>query len=491
MWRRIVVIEMTSARNAIKIGAAFFSLMVVWSLITPLFSGPDEPSNFIRSAAVVRGEWVGENYPASIQKSYWTTYVQIDPQFGTANAIPWCFVWLPANPGCGDAVEDAPVVDIPTWTNMGRYPPLPFVLSGIGTVFGATNLSVHMARIMTSFVCALLIAYSAYAILRRKQSLLGLLVALTPGTIFLASAMNPSAIEICSAIALWSILPSVHQGQVNDRIIQQAFIVAGVLLIATRPIGIAMYVVISVISWLAFGSMKFFLIIKANKVALSLHLLTATFMAWWYVAVYSYQTSPSLTVGTEKVSITTQITQSMSHIPELLDNFVGNFGWLDTPIPRGALWLYVFSVSVFVINALSQLGKRSAQVLVLLSMTVICIAIAIDLNFYAMFGWFGAQGRHIAPILVGVPLLIAIQSSFGNRLQIAIVTGWTVTMVWAGLGALRRYTVGINGSHAFSMLANRTWNPASGFWISVLLLVAASVLVATTVLSSRRALADQ
>ena len=214
-------------------------------------------------------------------------------------------------------------------------------------------------------------------------------------------------------------------------------------------------------------------------------------MAWWYVAVYSYQTSPSLTVGTEKLSITTRITQSMSHIPELLDNIVGNFGWLDTPIPRGALWLYVIGVAVFVFTALSQLGKRSAHVLILLSMTVICSSIAIDMNFYAMFGWFGAQGRHIAPILVGVPLLITTQSSVGNRLQIAIVTVWSVTMVWAGLGALRRYTVGVNGSHAFSMIINRTWNPVIGFWMSVLLLVAATAFVATTVLSSRRALADQ
>ena len=483
--------EKIAARNAIKIGAAFFSLMVVWSFLTPLFSGPDEPSNFIRSAAVVRGEWAGENYPASIEKSYWTTYVHIDPQFGTANAIPWCFAPFPEKPGCGIAVEDAPVVDIPTWTNMGRYPPLPFVISGIGTVFGATNLSVFMARAMTSIVSALLIACSAYAIMRRKQSLVGLLVALTPGTIFLASAMNPSAIEICSAIAVWSILPSIYAGQVHDRIIQYIFIVAGVLLIATRPIGIAMYVFVSVISWVAFGSTKLIPFIKANKVALLIHSLTAVLMAWWYVAVYSYQTSPSLTAGAEKVSISTQFTRSMNHIPELLDQVVGNFGWLDTPIPRGALWLYVLCAAVVIIAALNQLGKRSALALTVLSATVVCVCIAVDINFYAMFGWFGAQGRHIAPILVGVPILVATQSNFGTRLQIGIVTGWSVAMVWAGLGALRRYTVGVNGNNAFSMFTERTWNPSIGFWVSTILLVATTVLVAKTVISSRQALADR
>jgi len=185
--------------------------MTVWSFLTPLFSGPDEPSNFIRSAAVVRGQLVGENYPVSIEKSYWTTYVHIDPQFGTANAIPWCFAPFPEKPGCGIAVENAPIVDIPTWTNMGRYPPLPFAIFGLGTVFGATNLSVYVARAITGLASALLIACSAFAIMHRKQSLVGLLVAITPGTIFLASAMNPSAIEICSAIAMWSILPSIFQ----------------------------------------------------------------------------------------------------------------------------------------------------------------------------------------------------------------------------------------------------------------------------------------
>ena len=108
-----------------------------------------------------------------------------------------------------------------------------------------------------------------------------------------------------------------------------------------------------------------------------------------------------------------------------------------------------------------------------------------------MFGWFGAQGRHIAPTLVGVPLLVATQSRFGNRLQIAIITGWSVAMVWAGLGALRRYTVGVNGNNALSMFTERVWSPSGGFWVAVLLLVVATALVATTFLSSRQALADQ
>ena len=460
--------------------------MVAWSFLTPLFSGPDEPSNFIRSAAVVRGEWIGENYPASIEKSYWTTYVDIDPQFGVANSIPWCFAPFPEKPGCGIAIEDASVVDIPPWTNMGRYPPLPFVISGIGTVFGPTNLSVYMARAMTSLVSAALVACSAYAIMRRKQSLAGLLIAITPGTVFLASAMNPSAIEICSAVALWSILPSIHQDGCKDHAIQKIFIIAGVLLIATRPIGVVIYVIVSLISWMAYGNAIPVSFFKANKHAIITHGVAAGLMVWWYVAVYNFQTTPSLTAGSEKFSLTTQLAQSLKHIPELLDHVVGNFGWLDTPIPRGALWLYAFGTAILVAASMKKIAQRKILALILLLMAVICMSIAIDVNFYAMFGWFGAQGRHIAPVLVGLPLLAFSQFAFGNRIRIVVTITWWVVMVWAGLGTLRRYTVGIIGDNTFSMLTERTWNPTGGFWFSVLLLVAATALVAMVVFSCQR-----
>ena len=289
-----------------------------------------------------------------------------------------------------------------------------------------------------------------------------------------------------SAVALWSILPSIHQDESKDHAIQTIFIIAGVLLIATRPIGVVIYVMVSVVSWLACGNAKPVSFFKANKPTLITHGVAAALMVWWYVAVYIFQTSPSLTAGSEKLSLTTQLTQSLKHIPELLDHIVGNFGCLDTPIPRGALWLYVIGTAILVATSMKKIGQRKLLALILLLMTVICMSIAIDMNFYGMFGWFGAQGRHIAPVLVGLPLIMFSRFTFGNRIRFAVVTGWSVVMVWAGLGTLRRYTVGIIGDNAFSMLTERTWNPNGGFWVSVLLLFAATALVATVVFSCQR-----
>ena len=154
-------------KRSMLFGVAIFVLTLVWSLMTPLFSGPDEPSNFVRSAAVVRGEWVGDNVVPSPLKSYWTTTVDIDPQFGAANNIPWCFAPFSDHPGCGSRLEETQVVDIPAWTNMGRYPIASFFISGVGTVFGAQDLSVRAARLMMSLACATLIALSVAVIKRR------------------------------------------------------------------------------------------------------------------------------------------------------------------------------------------------------------------------------------------------------------------------------------------------------------------------------------
>jgi hypothetical protein len=58
-------------------------------------------------------------------------------------------------------------------------------------------------------------------------------------------------------------------------------------------------------------------------------------------------------------------------------------------------------------------------------------------------------------------------------------------MVWSGLGALRRYTVGINGDNALDMLRDRAWNPILGFWPTVMLLGISTIAVVCLVPYSR------
>jgi hypothetical protein len=464
-WRRV------------SFGVVLFALTAVWSLMTPLFSGPDEPSNFVRSAAVVRGEWVGDNVLPAPLKSYWTTTVNIDPQFGAANNIPWCFAPFSDRPGCGSRLEDTQVTDIPTWTNMGRYPIASFFISGIGTVFGAQDLSVRAARLMMSLACALLIALSVAAMKRRAASSVGVLMATLPGTVFLASTMNPSALEICAAIALWTIMPSVIA---YDRTRFNAFVfgVAGALLILTRAIGPVLYVLIVALSYVATKQRRPLMVIASQfRNALAIHGVAVLFAGWWYLKIYSFQTNNVLSEGIPSISLRSQIDEAVRHIPMLLDQAVGNFGWLDAPMPRVALYVIVALYCVVLARGIvvSSAGARIAMIA--LCLVTILVVIILDVNYYSMLRAFGAQGRHIVPLLVGLPIIAASSFAWQRNWEIAAGGIWGLVMVWAGLGALRRYTVGINGGNAMDMFTDRAWNPVLGFWPTVSMLILATLAV--------------
>ena len=464
-------------QRSILFGGAIFVLTAVWSFMTPLFSGPDEPSNFVRSAAVVRGEWVGDNVVPSPLKSYWTTTVNVDPQFGAANNIPWCFAPFSDHPGCGSRLEDTQVTEIPAWTNMGRYPIISFFVSGVGTVFGAQDLSVRAARLMIGLACALLLVLSFAAMKRRAASGVGVLLAILPGTVFLASTMNPSALEICAAIALWAIIPLIVASD-HTRFNALMFGVAGVLLILTRAIGPVLYVLIVALSYVATKQRRSLatILLQYGSV-MAVHGVAVLFAGWWYLKIYSFQTNNLLSEGIPSIPLRSQIDQAVRHIPTLLDQAVGNFGWLDAPMPRGALAI-VGALYCVVLVAGIVVGSASTRIsMIALCLVTILVVIVLDVNYYSMLRSFGAQGRHIVPLLVGLPIIAASSFTWKHDWEIFGVGIWGLVMVWAGLGALRRYSVGINGNNAMDMFVDRAWNPVLGFWPTLMMLILSTMAV--------------
>lgn len=458
-------------------GVAMFALMAVWSLMTPLFSGPDEPANYIKSAAVIRGEWVGSEFPPSLQMSYWTTYVHINPQFGTPNLIPWQFASFPDRPGYDIAIEDAPANDVPTWTNMGRYPVLPFIFSGVGTLLGPHDMSARVARLMTSAVCAALLAMAAFAMKRRQISSVGVLIAVVPGTIFLASTMNPSAVEICAAIAMWAVAPIVVSGTI-EKWSMAIFLLSGLFLILTRPLGPVFYVVILLLSYVASSDrVNLIQLLRRHLRIFGMHLAAILFAAWWYLSIYSFNLTSKISADLPSMSIRDQIDNALRHIPTLLDQAVGNFGWLDSPMPRGALVVFVITWLILIGRGLLSMSKRENVAFLCLLFVTVVLVVAQDLNYYSLLRNFGSQGRHIVPLLVGLLIIAASSFTWKRNWEVAAVGSWGLVMVWAGLGALRRYTVGINGDNAMDMFRDRAWNPVLGFLPTVAMLVLSTLAV--------------
>jgi len=280
-------------------GGAILAMMALWSQLTPLGAGPDEPANLIKSAAVIRGQFkgddvekwllsidgwaydsglgvakiivtgdgevIGEQVPDSARKdvssvlkipsddkvvfsiwvllaeprppysvyvllndgslttiplnadknvveepaisqsvngrtpksspsthgfieeshvqgrlenSYWSTYVDVDTQWAAAQTTGQCFIAQASQPACVAPIEDLDVGSERVYTQMGRYTPLAFAISGIGTLAGANDLAYRLARLMVSLSSAAMIGLAAACLSKRRVSLLPLLLAI-------------------------------------------------------------------------------------------------------------------------------------------------------------------------------------------------------------------------------------------------------------------------------------------------------------------------
>lgn len=461
-------------------------LHLVWSLSMPLFSSPDEPANFIKASAVIRGELVGRGVPANLQISYWTTRVDIDPKFTHAHSVPTCFAFKSDTPACDAPLQNFGSAERRPATNVGRYPPLAPAIAGVGTFFGVDDRSVYGARIVLAAVCSFLISLGLVVFRRRGVSGSAVLLALFPGTVFLASTMSPSGLEIAGAIALWCGLLSIDDSA-SDRLARWAVLLGGLALIGARPIGFVVYAVVLCIAALATRRARALWLCHGRSMAL--HAIAIAFMVTWYVAVYDEQSSSSLVEGTEGMPLSRQITHGIESIPRMIDESLGNFGWLDTPMPRLALYLLVGLISAGISLGLRGAHPRSLLALALCTSTVAVMVVVIDVNYYGLFRLFGVQGRHVAPLLVGAILIATSRLSPRVVQDRAFAFGWALLLGWSAWGALRRYVVGIRPDNVLDMFVEPQWTPLLGLWPSLILLLAAPLLVAvvaTTPLGQHR-----
>jgi uncharacterized membrane protein len=256
------------------------------------------------------------------------------------------------------------------------------------------------------------------------------------------------------------------------------FGVAGALLMLTRAIGPVLYIAIVVLSYVATKQRRSLsAIARQYRGVFVMHGAAVLFAGWWYLKIYSYQTNNLLSEGIPSISLRSQINQAVRHIPTLLDQAVGNFGWLDAPMPRVALLMVCALYGVVIAAGVVTSSARARVAMIALCFLIVFVVIILDVNYYAMLRSFGAQGRHIVPLLVGLPIIAATSFAWKRKWEVAATSVWGLVMVWAGLGALRRYTVGINGDNALDMFADRAWNPIMGFWPTVIMLISSTLAV--------------
>ena len=459
-------------RDFTRVWAGFFALLTAWMLVLPLFAGPDEPANFIKSAAVVRGEFVGEPIAASVSTSFWSTYVDIDPQFGTAQLVPWCFVGQPTVPACDKPLATLTPVE-PSRTDMGRYPPLGFVPAGIGTFIGASDAGVRAARITAALACAALLALAALTLRRNGGSLVPLLAVATPGVLFWSSVSSPSGLEIAAAIAAWSALWSAVREGWADRFTIIAFVLSAALLIAARPAGLVAVAVMGAAAAITDHRALVHAVRREWYLPVALGAATVVSAAW-YVSVYDANFGVRLEVEGRVTSLSTIASRSLNDLPRLIGEWIGNFGWLDTPSPVYVVWAFVALWTALVWRTITSVHRRQQVALFVVTLAGPLWLVALNANYQDLLGSFGAQGRHLAPLLVGIPLAAALSHRVGRR-DSWLMSVALVLHAWCVLVALRRYSMGAGGDNLLGFVREPMWSPPLGMGLTLVVVAVAHV----------------
>jgi hypothetical protein len=428
-----------------------FALAALWSVSSPLFSIPDEPSHVVKAAAVSRGQLGARE--VAVPHGF-EGYVRVPQVFELAHVVPTCYAFrsqvtaecAPAFVGPRRAVE--------VRTAAARYPPGYYFVAGLPSLVWPSAIGVRAMRLVTAAISAALLA-SAFTTLRRAdggaQLLLGLVVAVTPMTLYLAGSVNPSSPEIAAGVALWASLLALVLGiEAPGRVVAQAVASAAILALS-RPLSPVWVALIFVTIALVAPRGRLWALARSPVVlrgAVLVAVSVAVAVAWIVGAHALKGFIPGLPPSHD-VSTTDIVRTSVGKYGGQVRQMIGMFGWLDAPPPVLTHGLWLCALGFLVLVGLARGTARFvAGLLVLIGLTIV-VPVVLESAQARSFGYIW-QGRYTLPLAAGIPLLAAAMARdtlerMGGRL-VAILVGLLLTAHFlAFVWTLRRYAVGING----------------------------------------------
>lgn len=455
--------------------AVAFALMAAWTWATPLFASPDAPSQVVKAAAVIRGEWVGRLVGGPESPD---TLVRVPAALARATSVPVCFAFHPqASARCAPALPDVSG-SLTATTSVGRYPPLYYLVAGLGSLVASGAVSVYLMGLVSAVLPAAFLASAVVTLSTSSRGRLlaaGFAVAVTPMVFFLAGVVNPSGLEIASAIAFWTsgLVLVTEPDLPRGRLLARAGLAAAVL---TQLRGLGPFLL----------AVDFVVLLAAADAAI-LRSVVRDRRTWaWAAGVFAcgvFAVVWILTQGSLDIGKIAPIPGNPStlRILELaygktyleVRQMIGIFGWLDTPAPTLALvcayvaLLVVAGGAALALRVSAGPARRRALLALAVALGWVIIAGALTASQAHRIGLVG-QGRYYLPIAAGAPLLAAcaladarpawdrLARRWATAAAVGVPALWWVTQVAAFTQTLHRYAVGYSAPIG---LLDRGWHP--------------------------------
>ncbi|MGW3077483.1 DUF2142 domain-containing protein [Kitasatospora sp. NPDC001132] len=468
--------------------AILFALSASWSLTTPIGGAPDEPAHIIRAGAVARGQVNGEEVmtPHTVGgiQGYWAESGVVLPRiYEDLAETHWCYAfksWQSAD--CAPPLKQRSGTAEVT-TSAGRYHPAYYFAVGWPSLLLPGKTAFYLMRLISAAICSALVAsavVSAAEWRRRSLSILGVVAATTPMSLFMFGVVNPSGPEIAAGILVWSsavaLLMNPDPQLLSRRVARLG--IGAVVLISIRPLGLI---------WLS-GAVFFALLLGRRGVLGDILRHRATW-AWGAVAAVSAGVAlvwSSTHPDNSTINAPSNFTP-LSAARQTFDNgllymkqMIGYFGWLDAEPPAATLLLWCAVAIALVLLALCYARLRDTLAVLGILVGIVAIPLVAQAMQAQKVGMIW-QGRYLLPFAVGLPIVCAAicherlpRGGFAWRRLMVLCSFALALADFAGfIWALRRNTVGTGGSF---FISPAHWSPPFVGWQPWVLVYGAGVL---------------
>ncbi len=179
------------------LGALVAGIALCWILLTPPGAGADEPGHLVRSGALARGQFDGSDIGSRRFEGF---------DVPGTYALPFteCYAFQPAVPvSCAPAVDESEEIrTLPS--SADEYPIWGHLPGGLLSRLPGPA-PIWWARVGGAAIASALVAGALWLVARdRPLGAAGILVALTPMAWGAFAVVNPSAMAIGGAVALWT-----------------------------------------------------------------------------------------------------------------------------------------------------------------------------------------------------------------------------------------------------------------------------------------------
>lgn len=493
----------TAARQAPSalLAAALVLLVLAWVFGNPPGAAPDERAHYVRALGAGGLQLAGVPFqPSAAQRrAFFAQGSRGKPLPGAGLAtVVWAAKQTRAfdvplalsatSFGCNDrsptqsaaCLDDPPQAPrsrrVPTYT--GTYAPFAYIVPGAAMrTQGSPAAALRAGRLVSALTClALLIA--AGVLTGGGVALAGMAVALTPMVVYCAAILNASGPEIAGSVCFLAAglrlqRPGAGVGA------WAALAAGGAALTLSRSLGPVLLVTLGGMLLVLGGArLRRPQHPRAAAAAGAVLLVAFCVAAWWDLARQPHGVEGGPSYGDA-------LRQSLHDLDDIARHAVGNFGALDTPLPG---WLYLaWALAALVVCGLAALRGSWRERAGLTACAVVALVVTIGVSVFQLRTGYGAQGRHVLPALVLLPLwageVLRRHPDGLTRLAPAIGVVWAIGQAVAWLANARRAAVGADGSWWFFGAAE--WSPPGGWWPWALMAAAGAALGLAAAMAAR------